>query len=265
MEESKKVWLTGIGVIILVIAAVAIYYFFLRGEAKEIPEAAEVLKAEAVESVEEEAPLKDEPVEPLDIALDESDSVVRDLIKGLSSYPKMADWVATTDIIRKFVAAVDNIANGQSPRSHIDFFKTKENFKVAEKSGRIYIDPSSYGRYDQVAEAFASLDTEGSVRFFKQLQPVIQEAYRDLGYPDQDFQDTLIKAIQELLRVPVVKDILVQKKVVSYEMVDSRLEKLSQAQKHLLRMGPENVQQIQAKLRELALALGVSSSKLPSG
>ena len=116
----------------------------------------------------------------------------------------------------------------------------------------------------QVADAFASLDTEGSIRLFRQLKPVIQEAYRDLGYPDQDFQDTLVKAIQELLRVPVVKDVLVQKKVVSYEMIDPQLEKLSQAQKHLLRMGPENVQKIQSKLRELALALGVPSSKLPS-
>jgi hypothetical protein len=215
--------------------------------------------------VKEEEPLKDEPIEPLDVALDESDSVIRDLIKGLSSHPKLADWVVTTDIVRKFVAAVDNIANGQSPRAHIDFFKTEGNFKVAEKSGRIYIDPSSYSRFKQVADAFASLDTKGTVRLFKQLRPVIQEAYRDLGYPDKDFQDTLVKAIQELLRVPVVKDVLVQKKVVSYEMIDPQLEKLSQAQKHLLRMGPESVQKIQSKLRELALALGVSSSKLPSG
>jgi hypothetical protein len=43
------------------------------------------------------------------------------------------------------------------------------------------------------------------------------------------------------------------------------LEELSPAQKHLLRMGPANVQKIQSKLRELASALGVSSSELSSG
>jgi len=265
MEENKKVWITGIGVIILIVAVVAIYYLFFQGKTKEAAQAEEVVEAKPVESVEEEKSLEGLPVEPLDVALDESDSVIRDLIKGLSSHPKLADWAVTTDFVRKFVAAVDNVANGQSPRAQLDFFRREGNFKVVEKSGRIYIDPSSYSRYNQVAEAFASLDTEGIVRLLRQSKLMIQEAYRDLGYPDQDFQDTLVRAIRELLRVPVVKDVLVQKKVVSYEMVDPNLEKLSQAQKHLLRMGPENVQKIQSKLRELALALGVSSSKLPSG
>lgn len=264
MEENKKVWMTGIGIIILIVAAVAIYYFFFQTKTKEAPAVTEVMETKPVEPATEEGPSKEEPVVPLDVALDESDSVIRDLFKGLSSHPKLADWLVTTDLVRKFVAAVDNIANGMSPRAHIDFFKTKGTFKVIEKSGRIYIDPASYSRYTQVADAFASLDTEGSVRLFRQLKPVIQEAYRDLGYPDRDFQDTLVKAIRELLRVPVVKDVLVQKKVVSYGMVDPQLEKLSQAQKHLLRMGPDSVQKIQSKLRELALALGVPSSELPS-
>jgi len=260
MEENKKVWITGIGVVILIVAVVAVYYFFFRGKAEITPEATEVVQTQPEVSAEEEEPLEDETVEPLDVALDESDSIVRDLIRGLSSHPKLADWVITKDLVRKFVASVDNIANGQSPRTHFDFFKIERKFKAVAKSGRLYIDPSSYSRYDQVADAFVSLDTEGSIRLFRQLKPVIQEAYRDLGYPEQDFQNALARAIQELLRVPVVKDVLVQKKVVSYEMIDPDLEKLSQAQKHLLRMGPANVQKIQSKLRELASALGVSSS-----
>jgi flagellar basal body-associated protein FliL len=264
MEENKKVWMTGLGVIIIIVAALAIYYFFFQTKTEEVPEATAIEETKPVEPIKEEKPLKDEPVEPIDVSLDDSDSVIRDLIRGLSTHPKLADWVVTTDLVRKFVAAVDNIASGQSPRAHVDFFKTKGNFKVVEKSGRIYIDPSSYSRYKPVAEAFGSFDTAGSVRLFRQLRPVIQEAYRDLGYPDQVFQDTLVRAIQELLRVPVVKDVLVQKKVISYEMIDPRLEKLSQAQKHLLRMGPENVQKIQSKLRELASALGVAPSKIPS-
>lgn len=38
---------------------------------------------------------------------------------------------------------------------------------------------------------------------------------------------------------------------------------MSQAQKHLFRMGPENVQVIQAKLRALALACGIPEYRLP--
>jgi len=43
--------------------------------------------------------------------------------------------------------------------------------------------------------------------------------------------------------------------VVSYVYVDPDLEKMSDAQKHLLRMGPENIQIIQDKLRDFAAGL----------
>jgi len=39
-------------------------------------------------------------------------------------------------------------------------------------------------------------------------------------------------------------------------MVDSKLESLNQAQKHFLRMGPENVRRIKTKLKEIVQALG---------
>jgi DUF3014 family protein len=48
-----------------------------------------------------------------------------------------------------------------------------------------------------------------------------------------------------------------------YAYVDDSLERLSPAQKQLLRMGPKNQATIQAKLREFTLALGVSDSSLP--
>jgi hypothetical protein len=46
-------------------------------------------------------------------------------------------------------------------------------------------------------------------------------------------------------------------------MLDPELESLSDAKKHLLRMGPDNVGAIQAKMREIAIALGFPESRLP--
>jgi len=232
------------------------------GKGPEVSDDAEEITSET--PVTEEVTDKEEVVEPLDVELDSSDPLIRNLVKQISSNPQLSNWIAATDLVRKLVASVDNIANGQSPRAHLDFFMVEEPFKVIQISGREYIDPSGYTRYNGIAEAFVSLDTEGSVRLFRQLKPVIQEAYGDLGYPNQDFQNTLVKAIRELLRVPVVKEVLLQKKIVSYVMTDPRLEELSPAQKHLLRMGPENVKKVQSKLREIARALGVPSTKLPS-
>ena len=264
MEEKKKVILTGLIFFLVVILGVAIYYFFFQ-RGKEAP------TGEIAEKPPAQAPLEEflrekekELLELAQVELDKSDELVRNLAKELSSHPKLAAWLISKDLIRKFTAGVDNIANGLSPNPQIDFFSIKEDFKVLKREGLYYLDPESYHRYDLVADVFLSLDTEGCVKLYRQLKPLIQDAYRDLGYPAEDFQKTLVRAIEELLNVPVVeRDILVEKKIVTYMMSDSRLENLSETQKHLLRMGPENVHIIQEKLREMAAGLGIPREKLP--
>jgi hypothetical protein len=265
MEEKNKVIIASIVFIVLIVLAIAVYYFFIQDRGGEQPAAEEVVEQALPSTSEEEmgVPEEEEVEPPLEVDLNKSDPVIRDLIKGITSNPRLGNWAKTNDLVLKFVAGIDNIANGQSPRAQVDFFTLAEGFHVVERNGRTYLDPASYDRYNTVAEVFDSLDTEGTVRLYKQLNPLIQEAYRDLGYPDTNFEDTLTKAVVELLKVPVVKDVLVEKKIISYAMVDPELESLSQAQKHLLRMGPENILRIQAKLREFALALGIPSSRLP--
>jgi hypothetical protein len=255
MEEKKKVVLAGAIFIVLLAIGVAVYYFFFYQKPEQPSVMGETAQEQPVSEGEKLEP--GEMIEPLDVDLDQSDGLVRQLAKELSSNPKLAAWLMSRDLIRKFVAGVDNIAHGNSPRPQIDFFKPEGDFEVIEESGRYYVDPDSYKRYDPVAEVFASLDTPGSVTLYRKLTPPLQEAYRELGYPDAKFDDVLRSAINELLKVPVVeKKIEVEKKVITYIMVDPQLESLSPAQKHLLRMGPENVQRIQAKLMEMSRALG---------
>jgi hypothetical protein len=255
MEEQKKVIIAGIIFILLIAAAAVIYYFFFYSKPQIAEETTQAVQEQPV--VEEKVQPEEEKVEPLDVRLDESDDLVRKLAGELSSHPKLAMWLMSDELIRKFVAAVDNIANGQSPAPQIDFFKPDGDFEVLDEAGEYFIDPESYKRYGPVAEVFASLDPKGCVTLYKQLKPAIQDAYRDLGYPDTEFDGTLKKAIMELLKVPVVKnDIQLEKKVVTYTMVDTDLESLSSAQKHLLRMGPENVRAIQGQLRSMAQSLG---------
>jgi len=70
------------------------------------------------------------------------------------------------------------------------------------------------------------------------------------------------KAIHTLLATPVVDgEIELRPKVVTYAFADPRLEALSPAQRHFLRMGPRNVRLIQGELRALAAALGVPESE----
>ena len=262
MAENIKVASIAIIIIVLIAIAAGVYYFFIYEKPEEIP--VQQVQEEQPAQVLAEEPVIEEAPELIQVELDESDDTIRNMAEELSSHPETASWLMSKDLIRKFVGAVDNIANGLSPRSQIDFFTLEENFKITEKDGLYYANPQGYMRYNLVGDVFSSLDSEGWVQLYEQSALLIQEAYTDLGYPEEDFNKTLTAAIVELLKAPVVEgDILLEAKVVSYTIADPELENLSEAQKHLIRMGPENVQEIQAKLREIGLALGIPENKLP--
>jgi hypothetical protein len=267
VKDEKKVFLLALGIILaLGLVAAIIYFTALKKPAP--PAAAEKPAAGTASPAASPAPPAPETGEPLaipSVGLDQSDPVVREFAGPLTSDPRFARWIQSKELVRKFVAAVDNVANGLSPKSHVDFFSPSGGFKVMNRGGRFFVDASDYSRYDPVAEVFSSLNTADTIRFYRGLKPLINEAYRDLGYPDTDFDETLVRAMAELLEIPVVEGpVRLEKKVVSYAIADETLEALSQAQKQLLRMGPKNVREIQGKIRELAAALGVAESRLPS-
>ncbi len=196
--------------------------------------------------------------------LRESDEWFRRQMEGLSTYARLSEWFKFDNLVRRLTAAVDNIAEGKSPRAHLAFMAPPQPFTVKKEQETIYLNPQSYGRFNLVADAFASVNADRAVRTFREAKPIFQEAYRELGYPNRDFEKTLIRAIKELLAVPVVDGtIALEEEVVTYGMVDRDLESLSAAQKVLLRMGPQNVRKIQNKLRQMALALGVPENQLP--
>jgi len=261
MEESKKVLMTVVIFFVVIAIGVGLYFLVIKKKPEDLEESYQI-EEPAVPTEKQEG--EEFPIpEPLQVDLAQSDETVRSLASELSSHAVLSAWLKSENLIRKFVAAVDNIAGGESPRSHITFFKPEGSFDVMVSGGQLLIDPESYRRFNAVADAVSSLNSQATVRLFWQLKPTLQEAYKELGYPDKDFRDTLVKAIMEMLEVPVHDDpIEVVKEIVSYKMVDSRLESLSPAQKHLLRMGPENIEIIQGKLREMAKGLGVPESLL---
>lgn len=263
MDEKQKVIRAGIGVVIVIVLGLAAYYFFFSDRAKDASGGGARALAEKIEA--ENPGAKDGAAVPLlSGPLDGSDAAVRSLAAELSTNPMFAQWLTNKDLLRRFVAAVDNIANGQSPRPQMDFFGLRTPFKTVEKEGRTVVDYGSYDRYNVVADVFESLSAAGSARLYESAKPLLTEAYKELGYPLGDFHQTLLRAVIEVLRTPIVDaPIEVEKGVVSYLLKDPQLEDLDDAQKHLLRMGPENLQLIQAKLREIALALGFTEAQLP--
>jgi DUF3014 family protein len=194
--------------------------------------------------------------------LNESDALVRELVKKISSHPRIAAWLATDDLIRSFTIAVENVAEGKTPARQLRVLRPSSGFRVLERGDDLIIDPRSYERYDALAAAAASMDADGSARLYTTLKPRIDEAYRELR--DSPFDRTLERAIVLLLATPALDGpTRVVPRGIGYGFEDPKLEALTAGQKQLLRMGPHNVRVFQASLRDIALALGIPAERLP--
>jgi len=196
--------------------------------------------------------------------LDQSDGVVADLVRKLSSHPQVAAWLTTNGLIRNFTVVVANIAEGKSPARQLPPLRPRTPFRAVERDGRFYVDPRNDERYSPLAEAVASIDAKSGAALYATLKPRIEEAHRELGSPDPSFDGTLERAIVVLLETPVRGgQPRLRLKGIGYAFADEGEEDLMPAQKQLLRMGAANARAVQAKLREIALALGIPSSRLP--
>ncbi len=202
----------------------------------------------------EPAPAAKPPAEPLP-ALDASDAFVRTLAQGLSSNPQFASWLLTNDLVRSFTSIVDKIAIGINPAKQAAFAKPSGPFSVTGSGDNLHIDPRSYDRYNTIAAVVDSINAEGAASVYQRIKPLINQAYRDLGYPEEDFDKKMSMAISRLLDTPVQEGPVALKATsVNYQFADQDLESLSSPQKQLLRMGPKNMQLVQAKLRAFAKA-----------
>ncbi len=188
----------------------------------------------------------------------EGDARVRALIGPLSQDPDLAKWLELEGLLQRFTTAVTNIADGESPRLVLSFLAPTEGFKVVETPGKITIDPQSYARYDAVARVLGSVDVTGARSAWVELKPLVDRVYAEIAPPGRTFEQTLNQAIQSLLAVPVPEgDVELVPKGGLYAFADPKLEGLSPAQKHLLRMGPRNMQLVQRRLTELHTALSL--------
>ncbi|WP_460034860.1 DUF3014 domain-containing protein [Methylothermus subterraneus] len=233
-----------------------------KPQTPSVPKAQEATPPE--EFVARVTPVVDFPPLP---SLSESDDWLRQELPELDQNPFLIRWVQETpDLLRKFVALADEIAQGKVPRKLFDSWAPKESLQVIEsESGEYRLDPASYHRYDALAAAVEAVDVDLAWRLYRHLKPRIEEAYAEIGRPGVDFDQVLLNAIEHLLSTPQPPaEIRLIKKAVGYRYADPQLEALSAAQKQLLRMGPVNAAIVKHKLGLLrGLLLGQEAVKPP--
>ena len=257
--RPSRVWVAV--AVLMAVAGVAAYIAFAW---RPRPASTSVAPASTAVTKESPRPLGGR-ADPITLPpLDASDTLVRTLVQALSESSAIMAWLPTNGLIRNFTVTVANIADGATPAKHLKVLRPSSAFRITQRDGRAYSDPRSYDRYTVIADAIASVDPAGAARLYATLKPRIEDAQRDLG-SQESFDRTLERAIVALLDTPVVDDpVRVKPKGIGYAYDDPRLEGLTAAQKQLLRMGPRNVRVIKARLRDIALALGIPPARLPA-
>lgn len=189
--------------------------------------------------------------------LNDSDQLIRDGVVSLTRHEDVNRWLSPNELIRKIVVFADNIANGRIVREPVRVLAPEGSFLVQKMTEKTFIlDEASYDRYNMFTGVIISIDAQRTAELYSLLSPLFQEAFDELGYPDQKFNDVLFRAIGRLLETPVITTpIMLTQPVVMYEFADSKLEALSPVQKQMIRMGPENTRALQAKIGEVALEL----------
>ena len=95
-------------------------------------------------------------------------------------------------------------------------------------------------------------DSEMLVQWYGELKPLIDQAYAELGYPEEDFTDKLQNAITKVLDMEIPKEQLeLSRPSVMYKYKDESLESLDDAEKLLLRLGKENLLVIKSVMLEI--------------
>lgn len=195
------------------------------------------------------------PQEPLP-ALADSDKFVHDKVVKMSDGMDINPLLNESDMVRQFVVFVDNLAQGELARKTSPMKAPTQKFSVSDITNKTYLDPDSYHRYDVYADFVSGLNDEQLLATYKQMLPLLDQAFSELGYPNVSFNQRLHQALKVLLATPIVEEPIELYSIsVNYKFVDPKLEALPNAQKLLIRMGPDNTRKLKKVLRHLQTLL----------
>ena len=269
--QSQQLYYVGIAVVVVVLLT-ALYFLLLKPQQAEpvinlMPPASiePAVASEPEQAIEPEPQVEEvqpetkiepeteivapEPEMPLPI-LDNSDEQVKQQLLSLNWKPGLASLFVTDNMLRSFVVRVDNIAFGQQAKGYPLLQPLEQPFNLPE-GVPLQLTADSFKRYEPYIQLLESVPPEQMVALFDRYEPLLQQAYAELGYPDELFKRKLVAAIDVLLDTPEVSyPIALVRPSVVYEFADAELEQLPAAQKQMLRLGPANQQKIKTLLRQ---------------
>lgn len=244
---NRQVWIS-LALLVAVVAIAWIVWSRYGGEA-EPPTPLEPAPAETEPAPRTVATPEPEP-DPLP-PLEASDELAAEALRGAGAAGVLGEALAEGSLVRRLVGAVNAVAQGRSPTAQIAFLEPERQFRAHEQAGELVVETGSFERYDPLVASISGLDAEQLVVEYARLEPLFQTAHAELGV-DGRFRTVLLQAIDLLLATPVPSlPIRLEDHVEYYAYAEPELAELSEAQKHLLRLGPDNQRLLMAKLRQV--------------
>lgn len=222
----------------------------------------EVIAPEDAVDTEPQTPVATSPVvtapqlPPLP-ALDESDKAVAADLLALKWKAGLAALFNQEEMIRHFVVTVDNVAQGQLVAGHQVLIAPKGAYLVDTLSDdRFQVTEDNAQRYEPYIQLLESIPARQLLALKQRYQPLLDEAFAELGYPDITFDQRLRQALDVLLSTPSVPPAELARPSVMYTYADPALEALPEAQKQVLRLSASQQQRFKATLKAYQQALG---------
>lgn len=187
--------------------------------------------------------------------LDASDGFLRELVATLSRHPLIDRLLATPGLVRGAVLAVEQIGDGRTPTVPLKVLRPDSRLAITGgETGRV--DPRTYARWNAAVAGLVSVNPSDAAQLYVNVKPLFDDAYRDLGHPGGDFDDSIVRAIQMLQDTPAVTgDPELLRRPGYYEHADSALRSIPPVQKQFLLIGPDNRQKVLNWLGRLATVL----------
>lgn len=188
-------------------------------------------------------------------ALEQSDDIFRRELSLVST--NLSNWFGVTGAIKKYMIIINDLSQNQILFKHRIFLKTPGKIVVGEDKQGLYLSEDSYQRYNILVNAIMAIDAEKGLQLYLAFKPLFEQVYKEFAYPSNyQLQDLFLKAAANVIEAPVINGrIALVQHSVRYKYADKKLEALSDVDKQMIRMGPENTKKIQDKLRELVQVL----------
>jgi Protein of unknown function (DUF3014) len=182
-----------------------------------------------------------------------SDDTLREFVRQLSRDPLLARLLATRDLVRSMTLAAVQIGDGRTPAA--SFAPVRPSLRLETSPGG-KVEPANFERWGSAVRALQSIPARDAAQVYVNVKPLFDQAYRELGYPQGDFDAALVKAIRMLNATPdAAGDLMLLRREGYFEHEDPSLRSLPPVQKQLLLLGPDHRRVVLSWLRQFADAL----------